>query len=41
MTKFEKDLLEGAWSLHLGKEPPGERIYLSMNKDLHLSVQDR
>jgi predicted MFS family arabinose efflux permease len=41
MTKFEKDLLEGAWSLHVGKEPPGERIYLSMNKDLHLSAQDR
>jgi predicted MFS family arabinose efflux permease len=36
MTKFDKDLLEGAWRLHMGEDPPGERIYLSMNKELRL-----
>jgi predicted MFS family arabinose efflux permease len=36
MTKFDKDLLERAWSLHVGENLPAERIYLSMNKDLRL-----
>jgi MFS family permease len=36
MTKFDKDLLEKAWSFHVGENLPGERIYLSMNKHLHL-----
>jgi MFS family permease len=36
MTKFDKDLLERAWSFHTGETLPGERVYLSLNKDLHL-----
>ena len=36
MTKLDKDLLQKAWSLHAGENMPGERIYLSMNKHLHL-----
>jgi len=36
MTKFDKDLLERAWNLHVGENLPAERIYLSMNKDLRL-----
>jgi predicted MFS family arabinose efflux permease len=36
LTKFEKDLLERAWGLHKGEDLPGERIYLSMNKELRL-----
>ena len=36
MTKLDKDLLQKAWSLHVGENMPGERIYLSMNKHLHL-----
>src|SRR3984957_10816402 len=35
MTKFDKDLLEKAWSFHTGETMPAERIYLSLNKDLH------
>jgi MFS family permease len=34
MTKSEMDLLERAWRFHTGETLPGERIYLSMNKDL-------
>ncbi len=34
MTKAEKELLEKAWSLHIGTTAPEERIYLSVNKDL-------
>jgi MFS family permease len=34
MTKSEIDLLERAWGFHTGETLPGERIYLSMNKDL-------
>jgi hypothetical protein len=34
MTKSEIDLLERAWGFHKGETLPGERIYLSMNKDL-------
>ena len=36
MTKLDKDLLQKAWSFHVGENMPGERIYLSMNKHLHL-----
>ena len=36
MTKFDKDVLERAWSFHTGETLPGERIYLSLNRDLHL-----
>jgi hypothetical protein len=35
MTKSDKDLLERAWGFHMGKTLPGERIYLSMNKEFH------
>jgi len=35
MTKSEKDLLEKAWSFHTGEALPGERIYLSLNKEFH------
>jgi hypothetical protein len=34
MTKAEKELLERAWSPHLGPAPPEERIYLSVNREL-------
>lgn len=36
MTKFDKDLLEKAWSFHTGETMPAERIYLSLNKELYL-----
>ncbi len=36
MTKSDKHFLERAWSYHMGENLPGERIYLSLNKDLHL-----
>ena len=35
MTKSEKDLLEKAWSFHTGETLPGERVYLSLNKEFH------
>jgi MFS family permease len=35
MTKSDKDFLERAWSFHTGETEPGERIYLSLNRDLH------
>src|SRR6202011_5952361 len=35
MTKSDKDFLERAWSFPTGESEPGERIYLSLNKDLH------
>ena len=34
VTKAERDLLERAWSLHIGPDPPEERIYLSVNREL-------
>jgi len=34
MTKAEKELLEKAWSLHIGTTAPEERIYLSVNKEV-------
>jgi len=34
MTKVEKDLLQKAWSLHMGSVQPEERIYLSVNREL-------
>jgi hypothetical protein len=34
MTKAEKELLQRAWSLHMGSTPPEERIYLSVNREL-------
>jgi MFS family permease len=36
MTKSDKHFLERAWSFHMGENLPVERIYLSLNKDLHL-----
>jgi MFS family permease len=36
MTKSDKDFLERAWSFHTGETEPGERIYLSLNKDLRI-----
>jgi hypothetical protein len=34
MTQAEKELLEKAWSLHEGLNPPEERVYVSMNKEV-------
>ena len=34
MTKAEKELLQKAWSLHMGSVQPEERIYLSVNREL-------
>jgi len=34
MTKAEKELLQKAWSLHMGSVQPEERIYLSVNGEL-------
>jgi hypothetical protein len=34
ITKTEKEVLERAWSLHRGKQPPEERIYLLVNREL-------
>jgi hypothetical protein len=39
MTKLDKDLLEKAWSFHIGEVAPSERIYLSMNKDMRLPAR--
>src|SRR5262249_15599566 len=35
MTKAEKDLLQRAWSLHMGSTPPEDRIYLPVSRELH------
>jgi MFS family permease len=34
MTNAEKELLQRAWSLHMGYTPPEERIYLWVNREL-------
>jgi hypothetical protein len=39
MTQAEKELLQNAWSLHLGSTPPEERIYLSVSRELHTPRQ--
>ena len=39
MTKAEKEVLQNAWSLHLGSPPPEERIYLSVSRELHTPRQ--
>src|SRR6201981_146390 len=39
MTKTEKELLQRAWSLHMGSTPPEERIYLSVSRELHTPRQ--
>jgi hypothetical protein len=39
MTKAEKELLQRAWSLHMGSTPPEERIYLSVSRELHTPKQ--
>jgi hypothetical protein len=39
MTKAEKDVLEKAWSLHMGATPPEERIYLAVSNQLHIPRQ--
>jgi hypothetical protein len=39
LTKAEKELLERAWSLHMGSKQPEERIYLSVNKELFMPRQ--
>jgi len=39
MTKAEKELLQRAWSLHMGSTPPEERIYLSVSRELHTPRQ--
>jgi len=35
MTKSDKDFLERAWSFHTGETLPGERVYLSLNKEMY------
>ncbi len=35
MTKIERQVLEEAWSFHVGETVPKERIYLSLNKAFH------
>jgi hypothetical protein len=39
MTKSEKELLQNAWSLHMGSTPPEERIYLCVSRELHTPRQ--
>jgi hypothetical protein len=39
MTKAEKELLQNAWSLHMGSATPEERIYLSVSRELHTPRQ--
>ena len=34
LTKTEKATLDRAWSMHVGKSPPEERIYLCVNREL-------
>lgn len=34
LTKSEKEVLDRAWSMHLGKDRPEERIYLCVNREL-------
>jgi hypothetical protein len=36
MTQAEKKVLEKAWSLHRGTNPPEEQIYISMNKEVRM-----
>jgi MFS family permease len=39
MTKAEKEVLEKAWSLHMGATQPEERIYLWVSNELHTPRQ--
>ena len=39
MTKAEKEVFVETWSLHMGATPPEERIYLSVNHELHTPRQ--
>jgi MFS family permease len=34
LTKSEKEVLDRAWSMHLGKNHPEERIYLCVNREV-------
>jgi hypothetical protein len=34
ITKAEKEVIDRAFSLHLGKNPPENRIYIRVNKTL-------
>jgi hypothetical protein len=34
LTKTEKATLDRAWSMHVGKSRPEERIYLCVNREL-------
>jgi hypothetical protein len=35
LTKTEKDLIDKAWALHIGANPPVVRQYLCVNRELH------
>jgi predicted MFS family arabinose efflux permease len=39
MTKTENEVLEKAWSLHMGATRPEERIYLAVSNELHTPRQ--
>jgi hypothetical protein len=39
MTKTENEVIEKAWSLHLGATRPEERIYLAVSNELHTPRQ--
>jgi hypothetical protein len=39
MTKIENQVLERAWSLHMGATRPEERIYLAVSNELHTPRQ--
>ena len=39
MTKTETEVIEKAWSLHLGATRPEERIYLAVSNELHTPRQ--
>jgi Transmembrane secretion effector len=34
ITKAEQEVIEKAWSLHIGTNPPEKRTYVSINKEL-------
>jgi MFS family permease len=35
MTKSEKEIIDKAWTLHIGEQPPAVRHYLCVNRELH------
>ena len=39
MTKTETEVIEKAWSLHMGNTRPEERIYLAVSNEVHTPRQ--